>query len=88
MSTHDFVRLGIRVCMHSLARHFAAIGARLEVRHTPDIDFAFDVIRTRRDEYFELRGSRPEDLSPGLVGADTSQRQPDRCARQHSIIAW
>ena len=43
----------------SLERHFAAIGARLEVRREPGgPDYRFDVLRGRRGEYFELRGSR------------------------------
>jgi hypothetical protein len=47
----------------SLEKHFASIGARLAVR--PDragVDYRFDVVRDRRDEYFELRGSRLDDL--------------------------
>jgi hypothetical protein len=48
---------------HILEKHFAAIGARLDVRSGPDhIDYRFDVIRDRRDEYFELRGSRLDEL--------------------------
>lgn len=51
--------------MNTLEKHFAAIGARLEVRHKPDgADYRFDVIRDRRgDEYFELTGSRLDDLA-------------------------
>lgn len=46
-----------------LQKHFAAIGARLEVRREPAAaDYAFDVVRGRRGEYFELRGSRLDDL--------------------------
>ena len=46
-----------------LERHFAAIGARLEVRHEPaGPDYSFDVVRGRRGEYFELRGSRIDTL--------------------------
>jgi hypothetical protein len=46
----------------TLEKHFAAIGARLEVRHEPAVDYRFDVVRARRGEYFELRGSRLDDL--------------------------
>jgi hypothetical protein len=46
----------------SLERHFAGIGARLEVRHEAAVDYRFDVIRDRRGERFELRGSRLDDL--------------------------
>ena len=47
----------------TLERHFAAIGARLEVRHELAApDYSFDVVRGRRGEYFELRGSRIDDL--------------------------
>jgi hypothetical protein len=47
----------------TLERHFAAIGARLEVRHELAApDYRFDVVRGRRGEYFELRGSRTDDL--------------------------
>ncbi len=48
----------------TLERHFEAIGARLKFRHTPEDDreYRFDVIRDRRGEYFELRGSRLDDL--------------------------
>jgi hypothetical protein len=47
----------------TLERHFAAIGARLEVRHEPlAVDYRFDVVRGRHGEYFELRGSRLDDL--------------------------
>jgi hypothetical protein len=48
---------------HTLQKHFAAIGAHLEVRPGPDnVDYRFDIIRDRRSEYFELRGSRLDDL--------------------------
>ena len=47
----------------TLERHFAAIGARLEVRHeSAAVDYRFDVVRGRRGEYFELRGSRLDDV--------------------------
>ena len=47
----------------TLERHFAAIGARLEVRHERAApDYRFDVVRGRRGEYFDLRGSRIDDL--------------------------
>lgn len=46
-----------------LESHFAAIGARLEVCHEPGgPDYRFDVVRGRRGEYFELRGSRIDAL--------------------------
>lgn len=48
---------------HTLQRHFSAIGAQLVVRPGPDnVDYRFDIIRDRRSEYFELRGSRLDDL--------------------------
>jgi hypothetical protein len=47
----------------TLERHFAAIGARLEVCHEPAAaGYRFDVVRGRRGEYFELRGSRLDTL--------------------------
>ena len=47
----------------TLEKHFAAIGARLDVCHEPDAsDYGFDVVRGRRGEYFELRGSRLDTL--------------------------
>ena len=47
----------------TLERHFAAIGARLEVCHEPvGPDYRFDVVRSRRGEHFELRGSRIDAL--------------------------
>ena len=51
-------------CMrHTLEKHFAAIGAQLKVRPGSNtVDYSFDVIRDRRREYFELRGSRLDDL--------------------------
>jgi hypothetical protein len=49
--------------MHTLERHFAAIGARLVVhRHAGDVDYRFDVVRDRRGEHFDLRGSRLDEL--------------------------
>jgi hypothetical protein len=50
--------------MHStLERHFAAIGARLEIRRGPAAaDYTLDVVSDRQGEYFELRGSRLDDL--------------------------
>jgi hypothetical protein len=48
---------------HTLQKHFAAIGAHLEVRPGPDnVDYRFDIVRDRRSEYFELRGSRLDEL--------------------------
>lgn len=48
---------------HTLQKHFSAIGAQLVVRPGPDnVDYRFDIIRERRSEYFELRGSRLDDL--------------------------
>jgi hypothetical protein len=47
----------------TLEKHFALIGARLEVCHEPAApDYRFDVVRGRRGEYFELRGSRIDGL--------------------------
>ena len=57
------MRHQLRFMGTTLARHFAAIGARLEVCHEPAApDYRFDVVRGRRGEYFELRGSRVDDL--------------------------
>jgi hypothetical protein len=48
---------------HTLEKHFAAIGAHLAVRPGPDnVDYRFDIVRNRRSEYFELRGSRLDNL--------------------------
>ena len=48
---------------HTLQKHFSAIGAHLEVRPGPDnVDYRFDIVRDRRSEYFELRGSRLDEL--------------------------
>jgi hypothetical protein len=47
----------------TLEKHFASIGARLEVCPEPGAsDYRFDVVRGRRGEYFELRGSRIDAL--------------------------
>ena len=47
----------------TLEKHFASIGARLAVYHEPAAtDYRFDVVRSRRSEYFELRGSRLDAL--------------------------
>src|SRR5262249_48215193 len=50
------------------------IGARLELRQKPDdVDYRFDVIRDRRgEEYFELTGSRLDDL--GVQHVDKRSR--------------
>jgi hypothetical protein len=48
---------------HTLQKHFSAIGAQLVVRPGPDnVDYRFDIVRDHRSEYFELSGSRLDDL--------------------------
>jgi hypothetical protein len=83
----------------TLERHFAAIGARLDVRHEPLArDYRFDVIRGRRGEYFELRGSRLDDLVVQHVdkrgrhilvcGVDRGERRVSRFLCGHDERHW
>jgi hypothetical protein len=83
----------------TLEKHFATIGARLEVHHVPgDTDYRFDVIRDRRGEHFELRGSRLDDVVVQhvdkrgrhilLCGIDRTARRVSRFLCGHDERHW
>ena len=66
----------------TLEKHFAAIGAPLEVRYEPAAtDYRFDVVRGRRGEFFELRGSRIDTLLVQHV--DRASRHILVCGSEH-----